>query len=45
MTTPLMITAAIVGAEVMREHTPHVPYTPEEIAEEARRCRESGAAM
>ncbi len=42
---PLIITAAIVGAEVMREHTPHVPYTPEEIAEEARRCREAGAAM
>lgn len=45
MSTPLIITAAVVGAEVMREHTPHVPYTPEEIAEEARRCRESGAAM
>lgn len=45
MTEPLIITAAVVGAEVMREHTPHVPYTPEEIADEARRCRESGAAM
>ncbi len=42
---PLIITAAIVGAEVMREHTPHVPYTPTEIAAEAVRCREAGAAM
>ena len=43
--SPLIITAAVVGAETMREHTPHVPYTPEEIAEEAVRCREAGAAM
>ncbi|TXD38802.1 3-keto-5-aminohexanoate cleavage protein [Lujinxingia vulgaris] len=43
--TPLIITAAVVGAEVMREHTPHVPYTPVEIAEEAARCRQAGAAM
>lgn len=42
---PLIITAAIVGAEVTREQNPHVPYTPEEIAEEARRCREAGAAV
>ncbi len=42
---PLIITAAIVGAEVMREHTPYVPYTPDEIAAEAVRCREVGAAM
>ncbi len=42
---PLIITAAVVGAEVMREHTPYVPYTPEEIAEEARRCRDAGASM
>lgn len=42
---PLIITAAIVGAETMREQTPHVPYTPEEIADEALRCFEAGAAM
>lgn len=41
----LMITAALVGAETMREQTPYVPYTPEEIAEEARRCGEAGASM
>ncbi len=42
---PLLITAAVVGAEVMREQTPYVPYTPEEIADECARCRAAGAAM
>ena len=41
----LIITAAIVGAEVTRENNPHVPYTPEEIAIEAERCRNAGAAV
>ncbi|HXE71488.1 MAG TPA: 3-keto-5-aminohexanoate cleavage protein [Candidatus Nitrosotenuis sp.] len=41
----LIITCAMVGAEVTREHTPHLPITPEEIAEDARRCREAGAAV
>ena len=45
MTAPLIITAAVVGAEVMRDHTPHVPYTPDEIADEALRCYEAGAAI
>lgn len=45
MEQELIITAALVGAETMREQTPHVPYTPEEIAEEARRCGEAGASM
>ncbi len=45
MSDELVITAAVVGAEVMREDTPYVPYTPEEIAEEARRCGEAGASM
>ena len=45
MSSPLIITAAVVGAEVMREHTPYVPYTPDEIADEALRCYEAGAAM
>jgi 3-keto-5-aminohexanoate cleavage enzyme len=42
---PLIITAAVNGAETMREHNPNVPYTPVEIAEEATRCREAGASM
>ena len=29
----------------MREANPHVPWTPTEIAEDAARCREAGAAM
>jgi 3-keto-5-aminohexanoate cleavage enzyme len=41
----MIITAAIVGAEVMRKDTPYIPYTPEEIAAEAVRCREAGAAL
>ena len=41
----LIITAAVVGAELTREDTPYLPLTPEEIAEEARRCCEAGAAM
>ncbi|AWV89822.1 3-keto-5-aminohexanoate cleavage protein [Bradymonas sediminis] len=45
MTQPLIITAAVNGAETMREHNPNVPYTPEEIALEAVRCREAGASM
>ncbi len=42
---PLVIAAAIVGAEVTRAQTPHVPFTPREIADEAARCREAGAAI
>ena len=41
----LIITVAPVGAEVMREQTPHIPISPEEIAEEARRARDAGAAI
>jgi 3-keto-5-aminohexanoate cleavage enzyme len=40
-----VITAAIVGAETTREQTPHLPISAEEIAEEAARCREAGAAI
>ena len=42
---PLVVTAAICGAEVTREQTPYVPYTAEELAAEAKRCRDAGAAM
>lgn len=42
---PLLITAAIVGAETMREDNPNVPYTPQEIADEAARCHAAGASM
>jgi 3-keto-5-aminohexanoate cleavage enzyme len=42
---PMVITAALVGAEVTREQTPYLPLTAEEIGIEAARCREAGAAM
>jgi 3-keto-5-aminohexanoate cleavage enzyme len=42
---PLVLCAAIVGAEVTREQTPHLPITAREIADEAARCREAGAAV
>jgi 3-keto-5-aminohexanoate cleavage enzyme len=41
----LVLTAAIVGAEVTRKQTPHVPITAAEIADEAARCREAGVAV
>ncbi len=41
----LILTAALVGAEVTRAQNPHVPFTPEEIADEAARCREAGASV
>ena len=41
----LILTAAIVGAELSRAQTPHLPITPGEVADEAARCREAGAAV
>ncbi len=41
----VILTAAIVGAELTRAQTPHLPITPQEIADEAARCREAGAAV
>lgn len=45
MSTPMVITAAMVGAETTREQTQYLPITAEEIAEDAVKCREAGAAM
>ena len=45
MTEPMVITAAMVGAETTRAQTPHLPITAEEIGEDAAKCREAGAAM
>ncbi|HLL54798.1 MAG TPA: 3-keto-5-aminohexanoate cleavage protein [Myxococcaceae bacterium] len=42
---PMVITAAMVGAETTREQTPYLPITAEEIGIEAAKCREAGAAM
>lgn len=41
----VILTAAIVGAELTRSHTPYLPLTPEEVADEAARCRQAGAAI
>jgi 3-keto-5-aminohexanoate cleavage enzyme len=41
----LIITAAIVGAEVMRADTPYLPITPEEIADQAKQVHDAGASI
>jgi 3-keto-5-aminohexanoate cleavage enzyme len=41
----VVISAALTGALTTREQCPAIPYTPEEIAEEAARAREAGAAV
>lgn len=42
---PLMITCAMVGAEITREQTPHLPISAEEIAADAEACWKAGAAV
>ena len=44
-TTPVIITVAAVGAEVLREHTPYIPITPEEIAEDVYQSYLAGASI
>jgi len=41
----LIITAAICGAEVTKEHNPSVPYTVQEIAREAEAAYKAGASI
>lgn len=41
----VVLTAALVGAELTRERTKYLPFTPDEVADEAARCREAGAAV
>jgi 3-keto-5-aminohexanoate cleavage enzyme len=41
----LIITAAICGAEVLKEHNPAVPYTVEECVREAKSAYEAGASI
>ncbi|MDD2332297.1 MAG: 3-keto-5-aminohexanoate cleavage protein [Candidatus Cloacimonetes bacterium] len=42
---PLILTAAITGAETNRQDQPNLPITPEEQAIEAKNCFESGARV
>lgn len=41
----VILTAAIVGAEITRAQTKWLPITAQEIADEAARCREAGVAV
>ena len=45
MSDKVVVTCALTGVLATREQCPWVPYTPEEIAEEARRAYEAGAAV
>ena len=45
MSGDLVITVAPCGAETTREQAPGVPYTPDEIADEARLAFDAGARM
>lgn len=42
---PLIITAAICGAETMKEQNPAVPYSADELAQEAYQCWVEGARV
>ncbi len=42
---PVMITAAMVGAEVTRQQQPRLPVTPQEIISAAVACYEAGASI
>lgn len=41
----LIITVAGIGAELTREQQPNLPVTPDEIAADARECRDAGASI
>jgi uncharacterized protein (DUF849 family) len=41
----VIISAALTGAATNRSHCPYIPYTPVEIAEEAKRAVDAGAAI
>ena len=45
MKNKTIITAALTGAVTPKEINPHIPLTPEEIAEDAVKCWEAGAAI
>ena len=42
---PVIITAAMVGAEVTRDQQPNLPVTPQEIISASVECYEAGAAI
>ena len=42
---PVILSCALTGAVTTKKHCPAIPYTPAEIAEEARRAYEAGATI
>ena len=45
MSAPVVITAALTGVLATRDQCPAIPYTPQEIGEEAKRAANAGAAI
>ncbi len=45
MSEPVVISAALTGVLATREQCPAIPYTPKEIAGEAKRAADAGAAI
>ena len=45
MSNPVVISAALTGVLATRDLCPAIPYTPQEIAEEAKRAADAGAAI
>ena len=45
MKNPVVISAALTGVLATREQCPAIPYTPKEIADEAKRAADAGAAI
>jgi len=41
----LILSAALTGAATNRSHCPHIPYTPTELGEEAKRAVDAGASI
>lgn len=41
----VIISAAITGSRIMRDTTPYIPYTPDEIVQSAIECWSAGAAI
>lgn len=41
----VIVTAALTGAVTVPTQTPHLPYTPEQLAEDAELCAQAGAAI
>jgi len=45
MTDRVIISCALTGAVTTKQHCPAIPYTPEEIAQEAQRAYDAGATI